>query len=70
MHPLTRTDPFLRGLLVWVEAPHEGSARSLSGPSILHQSRPLIPIRVLFGNRIDLTLLAAVQKSFQSLSPH
>ena len=31
---------------------------------------PLLWLRILFGNRVDLTLVAPIQKTFQSLVPH
>ena len=60
MRPLTRTHPFLRGLLVWAEAPHQGLAGSEFRAFDHPPESPLFPNRVLIGNRIELTLLASM----------
>ena len=58
MRPLTSTNPFLRGLPVWAEAPHQGLARSQFRAFYHPPESPFFPNRVPIGNWIELTLLA------------
>ena len=60
MRPLTRTNPFLRGLPVWAGAPHPGLARSEFRAFYHPPESPLFPNCVLIGNWIELTLLASL----------
>ena len=60
MRPLTRTNPFLRSLPVWAEAPHQGLAGSEFRAFYHPPESPLFPNRVLIGNRIELMLLESM----------
>ena len=70
LRPLTRTNPVLQSMPVWAEAEYQCLAK-LSFRAFYHlPESPLLAIGFLLGNRIVPTLLAPVQKSFQSRDPH
>ena len=54
MRALTCTNPFSWGLREWAEAPHQGLARSQFRAFYHPPESPLLLIRVLFRDRIDL----------------
>ena len=64
MHPLTRRKPFLRGLPEWAEATHQAFARSQFRAFYHPPESLLLPICILFSDRIDLTLLALPERVF------
>ena len=63
LRPLTCTNPFLRGVPVWAEAPHQGLARSEFRAFYHPPESPLFPNRVLIGNWMEPTLLASMLRS-------
>ena len=60
MGPLTCTNPFLRDLPVWADAPHHGLARSEFRAFYHPTESPSLPNAVIIGNWIELTLLPSM----------
>ena len=70
MRQFTCTNPVLRGLLVWAEAPHQGLAKYEVRASYYPPKLPQLAISTHFGKKIQQALLTPTGKKFQRIGPH